>query len=104
MGTGVQHSGVARFESRPETQVILNEIFLTFPQSIQENTGIVSRLVQNRVLPNPFQFTIHQLSCYILAFDSLQGKKFFSSLQRPDRLWGPLSLLVNGTASKAARA
>jgi hypothetical protein len=48
-----------------ETPAILAEDFRDFPQSLQENSGMVPRLGHDRFLPNPFRYIIiHLLSCH----------------------------------------
>jgi hypothetical protein len=61
------------------TPVILTEFLHGFPESLQLNVGIVSRLSHNRVLSNPFQlsdgldprvfkyFITHAVSCRLLV-------------------------------------
>jgi hypothetical protein len=49
------YSGGARLEISDGTPATLTEVFLGFPQSLQETAGIVPRLDNNRFLPNPIQ-------------------------------------------------
>jgi hypothetical protein len=79
----------------------VSEVFREFPESLQANTGVILRLGHNRILPNPFQFTIHLLSYHSevcsLATDSLV--KFLTTNKRKQQpyystaveLWSVLS-------------
>jgi hypothetical protein len=55
--TLVSYSGGARFESRPGHPLTW-QVFRRFPQSFQENSGIVPRLGHDRFLRNPLQINI----------------------------------------------
>jgi hypothetical protein len=88
---------------------------LTF-KFIQENAKISPPLGNDRFPPGPSQFFIHLSLCTVLKYriqDSSVGieagygldgrgsipgrdKRPSSTPQRPDRLWGPPSLLSNG--------
>jgi hypothetical protein len=48
------------FGSNLSWDISYSKVFRRLPQSLQENVGIVARLGQDRVLPNPFHFLIHQ--------------------------------------------
>jgi hypothetical protein len=45
------------------TPPILTEFYHGFPQSLQENAGIVARSIHYRFLPNHFQFIIQFMAC-----------------------------------------
>jgi hypothetical protein len=50
---------------------ILTDVFNCFLQSLHVNDGVVHRLGDNRLLPNPFQFICHPtIPQYNLATDS----------------------------------
>jgi hypothetical protein len=46
------------------TPAILTDDFRDFPQTLQENVGILPQLGQNRFLPNPLKFIIHLSSSH----------------------------------------
>jgi hypothetical protein len=50
--------GGARFESQPGHRYP-DEGFYGSLEPLQENSGVVSQLVHDRFLPNPFRFIIH---------------------------------------------
>jgi hypothetical protein len=41
------------------TSAILTGVSHGFPQSVQENAGIISKLGNDRFLPYPFEFIMH---------------------------------------------
>jgi hypothetical protein len=59
-------SGGARTSAGALTN--LAEVFHGFPQSLQENCGIISLLGHDQFLPNPLRFIIRH--CITLAIDS----------------------------------
>jgi hypothetical protein len=61
----ILYSGCARFESWPE-HWLLRPYVRCFPQSLQENSGIITRLGQDGFLPSSFQFIIHLPSYHLM--------------------------------------
>jgi hypothetical protein len=63
--------GGAQFAILAGTPASLAEVFLGFPQSLEANVRKVPQLVNDHIIPNPFQLTIY-LSFNTLPINGLQ--------------------------------
>lgn len=61
------YSGGAWFKPRPGHR-LLWQIIHYYPQSLQANVGIV-QVCHKHLLPNPFQFTVHQPSYHLTIYN-----------------------------------
>jgi hypothetical protein len=89
---------VYKWQGRNQREVMARAYweFLVHGEQLQEQLLQFSFLKLIRFRFCPFIIFNIILRCYWTNSEVLVGSKLFSSPRRPDRLWGPPSLLSNG--------